>query len=178
MVTTPPARKEDVKDPIGKIGWPKEKGRDGERTPMQWDTSRNAGFTTSPSPWLPVPPSYTQRNVEVESKNPDSLLNFYKQLIVLRREMPALRDGAYVAVNREDPDVLSYLRKSPGTGESVLVVLNMSKKPKTLSFDLKPEGVAGDSARPLLSNPGVKTASVPLNAVQVAPFGTFVGAVQ
>ncbi len=86
MVTTPPARKEDVKDPIGKIGWPKEKGRDGERTPMQWDTSKNAGFTTSNTPWLPVPPSYKQRNVEVESKNPNSILNFYKQLIALRRD--------------------------------------------------------------------------------------------
>ena len=46
MKTTPPTRKEDVKDPIGITGWPKEKGRDGERTPMQWDASANAGFTT------------------------------------------------------------------------------------------------------------------------------------
>ncbi len=56
MKTTPPPRKQDVKDPIGIIGWPKEKGRDGERTPMQWDGSANAGFTSG-APWLPVPPS-------------------------------------------------------------------------------------------------------------------------
>ncbi len=56
MKTTPPTRKEDVKDPIGITGWPKEKGRDGERTPMQWDASANAGFSTG-RPWLPVPPS-------------------------------------------------------------------------------------------------------------------------
>ena len=45
MKTTPPKRKQDVKDPIGITGWPKEKGRDGERTPMQWDASAKAGFT-------------------------------------------------------------------------------------------------------------------------------------
>src|SRR5262249_36576538 len=45
MVTTAPTRKEDVRDPIGVTGWPKEKGRDGERTPMQWDATANAGFT-------------------------------------------------------------------------------------------------------------------------------------
>src|SRR5437588_5999851 len=47
MTTTEPKRKEDVKDPIGKLGWPKEKGRDGERTPMQWDDTTNAGFSAA-----------------------------------------------------------------------------------------------------------------------------------
>ena len=178
MVTTPPTRKEDVKDPIGKIGWPKEKGRDGERTPMQWNTSKNAGFSTSAKPWLPVPMSYTKRNVAVEGKDPNSILNFYKRLIVLRRDQLALRDGSYQALNREDADVLSYLRKNPQSGESVLVVLNMGGKPKTLAFDLKAEGISRSSATPLLSNPSVSVAAVPLNAVPVAPFGTFIGAVQ
>jgi len=54
MKTTPPTSKEEVKDPIGRTGWPKEKGRDGERTPMQWDGSTNAGFSKA-TPWLPVP---------------------------------------------------------------------------------------------------------------------------
>ena len=178
MVTTPPTRKEDVKDPIGKIGWPKEKGRDGERTPMQWDTSKNAGFSTSVKPWLAVPASYMQRNVAVEEKNPNSILNFYKHLIALRRDQPALRDGSYQALNPQDADVLSYLRKNPESGDSVLVVLNMSGKPKTLAFDLKPEGISGSSAKPLLSNPNISAPTVPLNALQVAPFGTFVGAVR
>ncbi len=74
--------------------------------------------------------------------------------------------------------MLSYLRKNPQNGESVLVVLNMSGKPKTLAFDLKSEGISGNSATPLLSNPSVSVAAVPLNAVSVAPFGTFIGAVQ
>ena len=70
MRTTDPARIEDVHDPIGKLGWPREKGRDGERTPMQWDTSANAGFTTSSTPWLKAPPSardVQRRNRETRS---------------------------------------------------------------------------------------------------------------
>ena len=55
MTTETPTRKEDVKDPIGITGWPKEKGRDGERTPMQWTTGPQAGFSTNSHTWLPIP---------------------------------------------------------------------------------------------------------------------------
>ncbi len=174
MLTTPPARKEDVRDPIGKLGWPKEKGRDGERTPMQWDTSNNAGFTTSPRPWLPVPPSYKQRNVAVEENDPDSLLNFYKRLIQLRRNRPALRDGTQIAVDCHDADVLSYLRKNPGDGESMLVLLNMSYKSKKVAVNLKAQGIRGNSAKLLLSYPSISTTEVPMDAISLPPFGTFV----
>ncbi len=91
--------------------------------------------------------------------------------------MPALRDGSYTALNRDNPDVLSYLRKNPATGESVLVALNMSNQPQKLAFDLKSNGISGTTVKPLLSNPTSKT-TLPLNAVSLAPFGTFVGAVQ
>jgi alpha-glucosidase len=178
MVTTPPARREDVRDPIGKIGWPKEKGRDGERTPMQWDTTSNAGFTTSPTPWLPVPPSYKQRNVAVEEEDPDSMLKFYKQLIRLRRNHLALRDGKQTTVNCHDADVLSYLRTNPGDGESVLVLLNMSNKSKKVNFNLKPQGIHGNSAKPLFAYPNTNTAEVSLDAVSVPAFGTFVAEVK
>jgi alpha-glucosidase len=60
-----------VKDPIGALGWPLEKGRDGERTPMRWISGTNAGFTTG-RPWLPMPPSAKTHNLETESKEPDS----------------------------------------------------------------------------------------------------------
>src|SRR5260370_38633505 len=63
MRTTVPTRKEDVKDPVGRTGWPKDKGRDGERTPMQWDGSANAGFSTAARAWLPVPARAAQYNV-------------------------------------------------------------------------------------------------------------------
>ena len=54
MQNNDPTRREDVKDPNGRLGWPQEKGRDGERTPMQWSDTPNAGFTKG-IPWLPVP---------------------------------------------------------------------------------------------------------------------------
>ena len=65
MPTTTPTRKEDVKDPIGITGWPKEKGRDGERTPMQWTAGPQAGFSTNPNTWLPIPSNYKTINVAV-----------------------------------------------------------------------------------------------------------------
>jgi len=57
MENNDPQRKEDVRDPIGVIGWPKDKGRDGERTPMQWSAGATAGFSTGASTWLPVAPA-------------------------------------------------------------------------------------------------------------------------
>jgi len=189
MVTTPPARVEDVKDPIGKIGWPKEKGRDGERTPMQWDTSKDAGFSTADKTWLPIPPSYKERNVEVESKDPNSILNFYKQLLALRKSNAALRDGSYITVNPDDPNVLSFLRK--GDGGSVLVVLNMSDQLQTINFDLKPEGINGSTVIPLLlasehggvavtmsHSEAVRFKPIPMTAVPIPPFGVFIAEVK
>ncbi len=174
MRTTPPARKEDVKDPIGRIGWPKEKGRDGERTPMQWDQGKNAGFSSGAKPWLPVPSSAEQVNVAAESKNPESLLSFYKKLIALRRSDPAMRDGEYIAVNRDDQNVLSYLRKNREHGDSMLVALNMSPKPQTLKYDLSSFGIQGKSAKPVLP----EGSNVPLDAVNLQPFAVFIGRVR
>jgi alpha-glucosidase len=101
-----PKRREDVKDPIGRTGWPREKGRDGERTPMQWNDTPNAGFTTG-IPSLPIPVTYKKYNVADELKDPDSILNWYKGLLALRHQDKALLDGEYVALNQDDPNVLS-----------------------------------------------------------------------
>src|SRR5579864_8303395 len=83
--TATPARIEDVRDPLGKTGWPKDKGRDGERTPMQWDASPQAGFSPNPRTWLPVTADYPRVNVRRELADPASLLNWYRPLIALRR---------------------------------------------------------------------------------------------
>ena len=107
MPTSTPTRVEDVKDPIGITGWPKEKGRDGERTPMQWDASnRQAGFSTNASTWLPVPASYTTVNVASELADADSLLNWHKQLIAMRRSNVALHDGGVIMLDVTNPSVL------------------------------------------------------------------------
>jgi len=150
MRTTDPARVEDVHDPIGKLGWPKEKGRDGERTPMQWDATPQAGFTTVKKPWLPIPPTSTNYNVESEQKDPHSIFNTYKRLLSLRKTEPALRDGAQISINNDDRNVFAFLRS---TGDaSVVVALNMSAKPQKIALDWKSAGVIGTKLVTLYSS--------------------------
>jgi alpha-glucosidase len=167
MRTTDPARVEDVHDPIGKLGWPKEKGRDGERTPMQWDAAAGAGFTTATKPWLPIPPSSAQYNVEAESKNSDSIFNAYKRLISLRKSEPALRDGVQVSIGN-DPDVFAYLRRTGD--ESIIVLLNMSSQEKVFAF--RPEDIRlneSSTLSPLYSSTQVGESISPAHIV-LPPF--------
>ncbi len=173
MQNNDPTRKEDVKDPIGILGWPEEKGRDGERTPMQWDKAPNAGFTKG-IPWLPVPMSYETHNVATEKADPNSILNFYKNLLAIRHTNSALLDGDYVAVNPDDANVYSYLRRYKG--EAVLVVLNMSESAQTVSFDLAPQGFKAKEAKTLLTttNAGATQA---LSGVSLPPYTVYVGEV-
>jgi alpha-glucosidase len=170
MANTDPKRKEDVKDPIGVLGWPLEKGRDGERTPMQWTSGPNAGFTTG-KPWLPVPPSAKTHNVGTESQEPDSVLSFYKRVLKLRSEESALREGKYLALNESDPNVLSYLRQSGD--ETILVVLNMSATKQQPSFDLSKQDLTAAKSQPLAKN----AASAPhgeLKSVTLEPYGVYI----
>jgi len=165
-----PTRKEDVKDPIGKTGWPAEKGRDGERTPMQWNGTANAGFSKK-APWLPVPPSYKTHNVASEEQNPDSVLNLYKKVLALRHTNPALLEGSYTALNENDADVMSYLRSYEG--KAVLVALNMSDAPRKASFNLGDQGFAAFTLKPLIKS----AASAKGREVSLEPFGLMIAEV-
>ncbi|MFZ0478060.1 MAG: alpha-glucosidase [Terriglobales bacterium] len=170
MENNDPVRKEDVKDPIGIAGWPKEKGRDGERTPMQWNDSANAGFSQA-TPWLPVPASYKTHNVASELKDPDSVLQFYKRLLALRHNEPALINGDYVALNQDNPDVLSYLRRYKD--EAVLVVLNMSNAKQQIGFDLTAQGFPSAKTASLLTTLAAPPAGQ-LGQVSLEPFGVYI----
>ncbi len=179
MPTTTPTRVEDVRDPIGITGWPKEKGRDGERTPMQWNgSSPQAGFSTNPRTWLPVPPNYKTINVETESADPSSLLNWHKKLTALRRQEPALRDGEMVFVDTANPSVLSYVRKGPAGSSSVLVSLNMSSKPQTLALDLSSAGISSSHVKTLGSSDASLTNAGSINGLVLPPYASWVGEVQ
>ena len=171
MENKDPKRKEDVKDPKGRTGWPADKGRDGERTPMQWNDAENAGFSTH-EPWLPVPPSYKTHNVAAESKDPNSVLEFYRKVLALRHTNSVLREGNYSALNEEDPNVLSYLRTYKG--KSVLVALNMSGSAQKASFHLGAQGASPASLDPLVATPGAG-ANGP--EVTLPAFGVFIGEV-
>jgi alpha-glucosidase len=177
MPTTPPASKDQVKDPIGITGWPKEKGRDGERTPMQWNSSTAAGFSTNPKTWLPVASDYKQVNVEAESKDPESMLNWYKKLIALRRNDPAIHDGEMTMLDAGNQEIVAWTRKAPN-GEVVLVACSFSAQPQTVAFQ-KALGGSGKSAKALAASGGAEqNGTVDLNAVSLPPYGSIVAQVQ
>jgi alpha-glucosidase len=176
MKTTPPTRIEDVKDPVGRTGWPNEKGRDGERTPMQWDGSPEAGFTTGDKPWLPVPDTYKTVNVAEEVRDDDSLLNWYKQLIQLRRDNPSLHSGKLTLLNTTDTKVLSWLRQTPGQ-PAVVVACNFTAEPQKISFDLSHLGITNKQAKTLMKTPG-SSDPASLDAINLPPFGVYIGQMQ
>jgi alpha-glucosidase len=178
MPTTPPTRREDVKDPIGKTGWPKEKGRDGERTPMQWTPGVDAGFSTAKKTWLPIPPSYKTINVQTESANPDSLLNWYKELIALRRTNPALHDGGFAMLETSSPDVLSYVRTPPKGSKPVVVAINMSAQAQTVSLDVRAFGGTGTAAKTLAASEHSLRGVTSLENVTLPPYSAWVAEVR
>jgi alpha-glucosidase len=171
MENNDPKSKDDVKDPMGKLGWPIMKGRDGERTPMQWTNGANGGFSTA-TPWLPVPASAKTHNVESESKNPDSILNFYKRLLSVRHTEKALLYGEYIALNTDDPNVLSYLRRYQD--DAVLVILNMSASEQSITFDLSSLGLLSPTAQIVLTNQREHRLQSPLRYITLDPFAAYI----
>ena len=170
MENNDPKRVEDVKDPIGRMVWPKEKGRDGERTPMNWDATPSAGFSTASTTWLPVGRDHAWRNVAGESRDPKSLLNYYKTLIRLRKENAALRDGPVTIVDENNANVLSFLRQKDGV--TVLVALNFSVQAQTVRYGLG----GAKKLHTLLSSFGAAEAASA--ALTLPGFGAYVGLVQ
>jgi alpha-glucosidase len=171
MKTTPPTRKEDVKDPVGITGWPKEKGRDGERTPMQWDDSEYAGFSTA-KPWLPVPPNKAEINVKAEEADPKSLLNWYTALIKLKKTNPSFISGEDVMLDTDNTKVLSWLRKGPGKA-AVVVATNFTAEPQAVNLSA---GVPGGKLKTLLKSPAVADPAG-LDKIELPAYGVYVGEV-
>ncbi len=176
MPTTIPTRKDQVRDPIGITGWPKEKGRDGERTPMQWNSSTAAGFSTNSHPWLPVAPDYKQVNVEKESHEPDSMLNWYKKLIALRRTNPAIHDGAMHMLDTDNQQIVAWTRTA-SDGKVVVVACSFSPDPQVVSLK-SATGGSGKTAKTLAaSGAGKQKDQLNLNSVALGPYGSIVAEV-
>lgn len=103
--------------------------RDNGRTPMQWDTSKNAGFGTG-TPWLPVNGNYTTVNVTAQDKDPTSVLNYFRAMQKLRKENEVLVYGKYTLVDKDNPAVFAYTRE--WKGKKWLVLLNFKDKAATV----------------------------------------------
>jgi alpha-glucosidase len=124
-------KRNEILDPPGKKYWPIYKGRDGCRSPMQWNSSVNAGFSKA-KPWLPVHPNFSYRNVNAQSADEESLLNFYRKLIFLRKSTSALRNGSFTVVPQVSSNVLVYLRQDEAN--QMLVALNFSRSNQLISL--------------------------------------------
>jgi alpha-glucosidase len=101
---------ERLQDPFGKSFWPKFKGRDGCRTPIPWEDKLHGGFSRV-EPWLPVCDEHRSMNVARQEGDPESVLNFYRQMIALRRANPALMHGA-IELMEAPHAVFAFRRKS------------------------------------------------------------------
>lgn len=101
--------------------------RDAARTPMRWNAEAYAGFSTV-EPWLPVGEGYEQNNVEAQTADPGSMLNFYRALIAYRRANPVMQVGSYTELDYAPRGCLAYLRELDG--ERRLVVLNLTGEEK------------------------------------------------
>jgi alpha-glucosidase len=175
MQNRDPKTLEEVQDIEGKRGWPNNKGRDGERTPMQWTAGQNAGFSTGPKTWLPVADNYQERNAATEADTPGSLLNYYKELIRLRRENASLRDGEFQPIDAGE-NIISWLSKSGEEG--ALVALNFSATPQTISVPIKSYGLKEVQATTLISNTSAAGTHVAIDKLTLPPYGTFIGSVR
>jgi alpha-glucosidase len=152
-----------LKDPVGIKWFPFHRGRDGERTPMQWSEASAGGFTTG-EPWLPVGPELESRNVTVQAQEVTSLLNFYKKLIWLRKDLPALQEGSYRSLNgaANPEEVFVYLRELDGT--RLAIALNFSARPQQVNL-----AGEGASVKLLLSTDPLRKDAVQYSTFELAP---------
>ena len=108
------------------------KSRDNARTPMQWDDTKNAGFTTA-DPWIKVNPNYKEINVKGSLKKKDSIFYYYQKLISLRKEKPIFAEGSYELLLKDHPDIFAYLRNLGN--QTICVIANFHGK--EIKFSIK-----------------------------------------
>ena len=170
----------DIMSDIGTVS------RDNARTPMQWDATANAGFTTG-TPWLSVNPNYPRVNVALATADPGSVFHHYRRLIELRHTLPVVVDGHFTLLLPDHEQVFAYVRELPGPpvgshvgartaasaisgspphgAQTLLVVANMSSEPVDVLLEGLESILKGD---PLLSTHATTTPDG--DWVQLAPW--------
>ena len=121
--------------------------RDSARTPVQWSADKNAGFTTAEKPWFYVNENYTWLNVTQQENDPDSILNFYRKAISLRKELSCVRHGSYREFFKNSRKLYVYARENDT--QKILVICSFSSKPVKLKF---PRGFDSTSGKLILQN--------------------------
>lgn len=130
-------------DALAKIRF---RSRDNARTPMQWSAAPGAGFTTG-TPWLTINPNHERINVAAQDASPDSVLNFYRRLIALRRAHPVIVYGRFVPLPDQHPAIYAFLRDDDAN--RVLLIANFAGEPNDYAL---PEGVDAAAIALLLAN--------------------------
>ena len=143
------------------------KSRDNSRTPMQWSTEKNAGFTDG-EPWIAVNENYKTINAEAAVKDPESVSFYYKKLVQLRHEMPVITDGVYKLLDADNEKVYTYLRKSED--ETLLVICNFTKE--TIDYPVG-DFVNADQGTLLISNYDDAPQQY-ADAIELKPYGAYV----
>ena len=128
-------RRADLRDPYTIRYWLWKSGRDPARTPMPWDASAQAGFTSG-KPWLPLSQDWRQTNVACEQQDPRSMLSLYKRLIRMKKESKALGAGTYQQIDDVPNECLVFRRESHagGRGEALLIAVNFSAQAREISL--------------------------------------------
>lgn len=111
----------------------KQTSRENGRTPFQWDSTKNGGFSEG-KPWLKVNPNYSFINVELQENEPNSTLNYFRSLVQLRKKDPVLVYGKYTILDKENPSVFAFTREL--NDKKILVLLNFSEKESTFNIAL------------------------------------------
>ncbi len=151
-------RGKDIQDPLGKsISF---LGRDGERTPMQWDSSLNSGFSKT-KPWLPVNPDYIWKNTVVQQRDPNSLLNFYVKMINLRNSRNSLKHGDIYFIDNDAKDYMAYQRFIEN--EITLIIINFSGSKVKAKID-------AESYKTIIFNNYERTHFDNFNNLELAPY--------
>ena len=153
--------KSEINDPVGKRFWPFYSGRDKARTPMQWNSSQNAGFTDA-SPWLPVNNDFSENNVELQKSENNSLFNIYKTLIGLRKKHKPLNCGEWKPLINGKNGVVAYSREFEN--EKIIIVLNFTSARKKINLKTDEE------LKILFSTHRKNTDKIQLENLQILPF--------
>jgi oligo-1,6-glucosidase len=143
------------------------KGRDNARTPMQWDTTPHAGFTTA-TPWLALNPNYSRINAAESVADPDSVFHHYRRLIACRKSNPVMVYGHYALLDPDDTEVYAYTRTL--NDDRLLVVCNFTAGTPTFSLTADVPCGAVDV---LVSNYDVAAAAHP-RSIQLRPYEAIV----
>ncbi|MFC3747778.1 alpha,alpha-phosphotrehalase [Paenibacillus sp. GCM10012306] len=148
----------------------RERSRDNSRTPMQWDDSPQAGFTTG-TPWIKVDERYQEINVQQQLNDPDSILHHYRKLIALRKSLAVLTDGRFKRLDEGHPQIFAYARVTDK--ETLVVVSNFSDQPATFTLpeSFAETALAGKSSELLIAN----TEAVPElgTEMKLTPYASF-----